>query len=81
MFLSPFEQFELSLLFPIKIGSFDVSITNLTVFFFLIVGIIFSALALTTKRTAFLPNNWQNFIELLYVRLRINRRAIWIKKG
>ena len=74
MLHTPLEQFQIILLFSIKLFCFDFSITNLALVNFLVLEIfaamvfIFSSNANYLNETSFffIPNTWQVFIEALY---------------
>lgn len=67
---SPFEQFEISILFPIFFNLFgtkiDLSITNSTVYFIIGISFIIFLLRMSSIELKFLPNRYQNLVELLY---------------
>nr|YP_010208986.1 ATP synthase F0 subunit a [Skeletonema tropicum]UBA16296.1 ATP synthase F0 subunit a [Skeletonema tropicum] len=74
MLHTPLEQFQIILLFSIKLFCFDFSITNLALVNFLVLAIFaamvffFSSNANYLNETSFffIPNTWQVFIEALY---------------
>ena len=74
MLYTPLEQFQIILLFSIKLFCFDFSITNLVLvnllvlFFFGAIVILFSSSADHLKETSFffIPNTWQVLVEMLY---------------
>ena len=74
MLYTPLEQFQIILLFSIKLFCFDFSITNLVLVNFLVLlffgGIVtfFSSSANYLKETSFffIPNTWQVLVETLY---------------
>jgi len=74
MLNTPLEQFQIILLFSIKLFCFDFSITNLVLVNFLVlllfVGIVvsFSSTANNFKETSFffIPSTWQVLVETLY---------------
>jgi len=63
---SPFEQFEINVLFPISVFGKDLSITNMTVYLFLTFSVIVLAIHLATRQLKLVPNNWQSFFEMIY---------------
>ncbi len=74
MLYTPLEQFQIILLFSIKLFCFDFSITNLALVNILVL-IIFSIIVfcfssnnsyLNETSFFFIPNTWQVFIEMLY---------------
>ena len=74
MLHTPLEQFQIILLFSIKLFCFDFSITNLALVNFLVLA-IFAAMVfffssnvnyLNETSFFFIPNTWQVFIEALY---------------
>ena len=74
MLYTPLEQFQIILLFSIKLFCFDFSITNLALVNFLVLlffsamVILFSSNANSLKETSFffIPSTWQVLIESLY---------------
>jgi len=74
MLYTPLEQFQIILLFSIKLFCFDFSITNLVLVNFLVL-VFFSAIVLFfssnlnhSKETSFffIPSTWQTLVETLY---------------
>lgn len=64
---SPLEQFEITTLFPILIFErFNISITNSSLFMFLVFLIILTFFSLSFYKNTIIPNNWQMFYELFY---------------
>lgn len=63
---SPLEQFETTLLLSLEISQLNFSITNSTLFLFLLFFIIIIWFYLSLYKTTFVPNNWQSLKELLY---------------
>ena len=63
---SPLEQFEISLLIPIKFFGFNLSITNFTFFLFLLSFLMISWFNLCLHKVTLVPNNWQSSKEMLY---------------
>ena len=74
MLYTPLEQFQIILLFSIKLFCFDFSITNLVLvnflalFFFGAIIVLFSSNANSLKETSFffIPSTWQVLIETAY---------------
>ena len=74
MLYTPLEQFQIILLFSVKLFCFDFSITNLVLvnllvlFIFGMIVIFFSSNANCLKETSFffIPSTWQSLIETLY---------------
>jgi len=74
MLYTPLEQFQIILLFSIKLFCFDFSITNLVLvnfivlFLFFAIVLLFSSRANSFKETSFffIPGAWQVLIEALY---------------
>lgn len=74
MLHTPLEQFQIILLFSIKLFCFDFSITNLVLVNLLVLAIfvaivfLFSSNVNYLKETSFffIPNTWQVFVEALY---------------
>lgn len=67
MLFSPFEQFELTSLLPIFLGSLDISITNLTITLGLVFSICILLFLIITNHLTFIPNNWQALLEIFYL--------------
>lgn len=66
---SPLEQFTILSFLPLRIGPFDFSITNSTIFMFLSVGFAIALVSCTFVRGKggyFLPTRWQSLFELVY---------------
>jgi len=71
MIFSPFEQFELSLYYPLIVEfsdnfALDLSITTLPLAFLFSMMIIFALLYKGTKRMVLIPRSWQIVVEELY---------------
>lgn len=74
MLQTPLEQFQIILLFPIKLFCFDFSITNLVLVnilvlvIFSIITVYFSSNINYLKKSSFflIPNTWQILVETLY---------------
>lgn len=77
------EHFYNEVLIPIKIGSFDISITNLTVSMFAGVGIFIILLVLSALKPKVIPTKRQVIIELLinFIRRNICYNMIGPKEG
>jgi F-type H+-transporting ATPase subunit a len=77
------EHFHQKVLIPLKIGSFDISITNLTVSMFLGVGIFLILLLLLAVRPKVVPGKRQVVIELIinFVKKGIVYNMIGPKEG
>jgi ATP synthase subunit 6 len=67
MLNTPFEQFKIALLFPISNGLFDLSLTNITVLILFISTLLISITFLIRKNASFIPNNFQLFMESIYL--------------
>jgi len=71
MLFSPFEQFKILPLFSVISKSFDLSITNQTIFLFILIFILvslfFSCLNQSTYTLFVVPNRLQAIFELLYL--------------
>lgn len=67
MYFSPFEQFEVTLLRRITIGNVDLSVTNITIFFALVLGFLSFFFLSLRKEIAYVPKPWQNFAEIFYL--------------
>lgn len=63
---SPLEQFEINLLMPLRIGNFNVPITNSTLFMFISCALVVALVALSTRNATLIPNRWQSVVEMLY---------------
>lgn len=66
MFNSPFEQFQINLLFKIYFFGFDLSLTNLSVLIMAVSLFLIFITSLISKSFSFIPNNWQSFLEMIY---------------
>ena len=74
MLYTPLEQFQIILLFSVKLYRFDFSITNLVLvnllvlFFFFVVVTLFSSNANYLQETSFffIPSIWQALVEIFY---------------
>jgi F-type H+-transporting ATPase subunit a len=67
LFLSPLDQFEILVFHPFFIfNSIDLSITNVTIYGFLVVVYFLSLYYFSFYRAKIIPNRWQYFIESLY---------------
>ncbi len=74
MLYTPLEQFQIILLFSVKLFCFDFSITNLVLvnllvlFFFFVVVTLFSSNANYLQETSFffIPSIWQALVEIFY---------------
>jgi len=77
------EHFHQKVIIPLKIGSFDISITNLTVSMFLGVGIFLILLLLLAARPKVVPGKRQVVIELIinFVKKGIVYNMIGPKEG
>jgi len=53
--ISPLEQFEIVSLLPFRTETFDLSITNSSIYLFVAFGIIVSIFSSTLYRTLYLP--------------------------
>ena len=63
---SPLEQFELSLLIPIRLGNFNIPFTNSSLFMLLSCGLVVALISLSTKNATLIPSRWQSVTEMLY---------------
>jgi len=63
---SPLEQFAISVIYPINFFGFDLSLTNVTAYLFIILFLSFSIFYLSTHSSLFVPNRWLSITELLY---------------
>jgi ATP synthase subunit 6 len=66
---SPFEQFEIIRLLPIKLGILDLSITNATVYLAFAFLIYVIAYKINIDRGYLVPTRWQAVIELIYTQI------------
>jgi len=71
MLFSPFEQFEILPIFSFVFKAFDVSITNQTIFLFLLIFLLSSLFFICVKQTNYtlfvIPHRLQAILELLYI--------------
>jgi ATP synthase subunit 6 len=64
---SPFEQFEIIRIIPLKLGStLDLTITNSTVYLGIALGVYTIAYNINIERGLLVPTRWQAVIELIY---------------
>ena len=63
---SPLEQFCVSTLIPIHFLGYNLSITNATLFLFLVFTILYLTLTFATMNATVVPNNWQLVVENIY---------------
>jgi len=63
---SPLEQFELITLFPLTIKSFNISLTNSSLFMIIVFLILCFWLSLSFYKNGIIPNYWQLFYEDIY---------------
>mmetsp|Transcript_55538 Transcript_55538/g.176354 ORF Transcript_55538/g.176354 Transcript_55538/m.176354 type:complete len:251 (-) Transcript_55538:52-804(-) len=68
MIYSPLEQFSIISLIPLHIGNVYFSVTNSTLFLFLVVGLFLTLLDLVLLNGGgrIIPTRWQSFIEMIY---------------
>lgn len=67
MAYSPLEQFEVNILYPLSfLSSFDISITNSTIYMFFSFSFFSFLLFLGTKTLLLIPHRYQLVVELLY---------------
>jgi ATP synthase subunit 6 len=67
IFFSPLEQFEVRLLQPLSFfGLFDISVTIVTAYLFLIVFFSVFLFLNSSRVMTVVPNRWQSFSELVY---------------
>ena len=63
---SPVEQFRLTPLVPIEIGSVDISLTNSSAFMIAAVAVVTLFLTLSMRAGKLVPGRWQSMAELSY---------------
>ncbi len=66
---SPFEQFEIIRIIPLKLGSFDISVTNSTLYIIFALLIYNIAYKINIDNGMLVPTRWQAAIELIYVQI------------
>lgn len=66
MLFSPLEQFEVTFIYPLKIYEWDISLTNFTIFLFIVFLILILFFKLSLYENTIIPNNWQALNEILY---------------
>jgi ATP synthase subunit 6 len=66
MTYSPFEQFEITVLFPVIIEKIDISITNMTLSIATSIGVSLGVMLLVSYNLMYVPNRWQSLIEIFY---------------
>ena len=63
---NPLEQFEITTIAPIKIGSIDASFTNSALAMLIVVGLLAVFLIGGTRKAGTVPGRWQTLVELIY---------------
>nr|YP_011017747.1 ATP synthase F0 subunit a [Heterosiphonia pulchra]WQF69570.1 ATP synthase F0 subunit a [Heterosiphonia pulchra] len=63
---SPLEQFEIITLFPFNIKSFNISLTNSSIFIIFVSLILLLWLSMSFYKNNIIPNYWQLFFEEIY---------------
>jgi F-type H+-transporting ATPase subunit a len=66
LFFSPFEQFEINIVYRLFVSQYDFSITNLTIYLILTVISVLSIMFFVTKKLYVVPKAWQALIEIIY---------------
>lgn len=67
MVYTPLEQFSIVSLIPLKIGNFDFSFTNSSLYLLLTVSLVFLLFYLVTLDGGnIVPSRWQSFVEIIY---------------
>ena len=66
MIFSPLEQFEITLICPLRIYGWNISLTNFTLFLFIVFLILMLFFKLSLYESTIVPNNWQALNEILY---------------
>ena len=66
MVYSPLEQFQIISILNLNIGNTYLSISNSTLFMFVVVFTILSFMLLCTLNSTLVPNRWQSIVELIY---------------
>jgi F-type H+-transporting ATPase subunit a len=64
---SPLAQFDIKPLIPIRVGEFDLSFTNSSLFMVLTLAAASTFLMMGMRRHALVPGRWQSMAELAYV--------------
>jgi F-type H+-transporting ATPase subunit a len=64
--MDPLHQFEIHPLIPLKMGSFDISFTNSSLFMALTVGAITFFLLGGMSRPRLIPGRWQSLVEMVF---------------
>jgi len=67
MFFSPFEQFEVNLLKRITLWSWDLSLTNITLYLVLSFFLLRFLFSILRRKMTYVPSPWQNFLEVIYL--------------
>jgi F-type H+-transporting ATPase subunit a len=62
----PIHQFEIKKLFPLNIGSWDVSFTNSSLFMLIIIGLVSAFLILSMRGRSLVPTRLQSIAETTY---------------
>ena len=67
LILSPLEQFEVNIIYPLSFfGTFDISITNATIYVFLSLFLFSNLILMGTWNMFLIPLKFQSVIELIY---------------
>lgn len=66
MLASPFEQFQIFPILPMKIGSFNISFTNSSLYTLIVVSLIILLFTLSTTKATIVPRRWQSIVEMIY---------------
>ncbi len=63
---SPFSQFDIHTLIPLHIGGVNVSFTNVALFMFIVVGVLFVFFQMALRHNSLIPGRMQSMAEGLY---------------
>lgn len=66
MLASPFEQFQIVSLIPLKIGTLNLSFTNSSLYTLFVVTLLVLLFTLSTKNATLVPHRWQSIVEMIY---------------
>lgn len=66
MLASPFEQFQILPILPMKIGTFNISFTNSSLYTLIVVALVVLLFTLSTTKATIVPKRWQSIVEMIY---------------
>lgn len=66
MLTSPFEQFQITSIVPLKLGTLNLSFTNSSLYALFVVVLLTLLFSLSTTKATLVPHRWQSVIEMSY---------------